>query len=356
MPYVIPFVAAIFAWGSMLNPEQGWINGTLAWFGIEGPGLAQRPVVGLPGADRHRPVGHRQRHHHQPRRAPERADRAVRRRARRWRRLVGPAAHVTLPLMSPVIFYSLVLGTVGVLQYFLVPLVLNQGTGRPGGTTYFFNIYIYKTFFTFEDMSYGATLAWFLFVVILVTRSSCSGARGTGSTTPGRRSRWPPRPSSSARRRSRRSTSTTRGARGRAARPRRSFARHLLRGRPAGAFLSPMLRTVTTAFKSTDQITTHRRAALARRSGHVRVRGRGLRRLPRPAARRHDEGARARRPGAPGERVHRSGRSGGRVITWQGSWRALEQPWEFAPQWGTSPRSGRHQLPAPDVQHRSRSP
>ena len=59
------------------------------------------------------------------------------------------------------------LGTVGVLQYFLVPLVLNNGSGRLGDTTFFFNIYLYKTFFTFQDMSFGATLAWLLFVVIL---------------------------------------------------------------------------------------------------------------------------------------------------------------------------------------------
>ena len=47
----------------------------------------------------------------------------------------GQLRHVTLPLMSPVIFYSITLGVVGVLQYFLVPLVLNSGTGRPGGST-----------------------------------------------------------------------------------------------------------------------------------------------------------------------------------------------------------------------------
>ena len=76
--------------------------------------------------------------------------------------------HVTLPLMSPVIFYSLTLGLVEVLQYFLVPFVLKNGTGEPGGTTYFFNLYIYKSFFTFQHMSYGATLAWLLFVITLV--------------------------------------------------------------------------------------------------------------------------------------------------------------------------------------------
>ena len=75
---------------------------------------------------------------------------------------------MTLPMMSPIIFYTLILGVVEVLQYFLVPLVLKNGTGEPGGTTLFFNLYLYKNFFTFQNMSYGATLAWLLFVVTLV--------------------------------------------------------------------------------------------------------------------------------------------------------------------------------------------
>ena len=60
------------------------------------------------------------------------------------------------------------LNIVGVFQYFLVPLVLNNGTGEPGGATMFFNLYLYKTFFLYQNMSYGATLAWLLFVVILI--------------------------------------------------------------------------------------------------------------------------------------------------------------------------------------------
>ena len=75
---------------------------------------------------------------------------------------------VTLPLISPVIFYNLLLTMVGLFQYFLVPLVLNQGTGRPGGATMFYNLYLYKTFFTFQNMAYGATMAWMLFLLILL--------------------------------------------------------------------------------------------------------------------------------------------------------------------------------------------
>ena len=167
MPYIIPFVAALFAWGSMLNPEQGWLNGMLEWFGINGPDWLNDPswiypglvVVGLWGIGsaiiinlaglQNVPT--------------ELYDAAEVDGAGFWGRL----RHVTVPMMSPVIFYSLVLGLVGVMQYFLVPLVLNSGTGRPAGTTYFANIYIYNTFFSFGNMSYGATLAWLLFVVIL---------------------------------------------------------------------------------------------------------------------------------------------------------------------------------------------
>ena len=38
---------------------------------------------------------------------------------------------MTIPMMSPILFYSLILGVVAVLQYFLVPLVLKNGTGEP---------------------------------------------------------------------------------------------------------------------------------------------------------------------------------------------------------------------------------
>ncbi len=71
-------------------------------------------------------------------------------------------------MISPVVFYILVLSVVGLFQYFLVPLVVNNGTGRPGGATMFFNLYLYKTFFTFQNMSYGATMAWLLFFMIMV--------------------------------------------------------------------------------------------------------------------------------------------------------------------------------------------
>jgi len=165
---VIPFVAAVFAWGGMLNPEAGWINLVLELVGINGPdwlndpatvypalvliglwGIGSAIIINLAGLQN----------------VPSELYDAARVDGAGW---WGQLRHVTLPLMSPVIFYSIVLGTVGILQYFLVPLVLNGGSGRPADTTLFFNVYLYQTFFTFQDMSFGATLAWFLFIIILV--------------------------------------------------------------------------------------------------------------------------------------------------------------------------------------------
>jgi multiple sugar transport system permease protein len=171
MPFIVPFVAAIFLWGGMLNPESGWINRALVelgvpkemtpdwansttWvyptyiiMGIWGIGNAMLIFIsGLQGVP------------------TELYDAAKVDGANGWKAFWN----VTFPMISPVIFYNLTLSIVGLFQYFLVPLVVNSGTGRPGGTTMFYNLYLYKTFFTYQQISYGSTLAWFLFLVILV--------------------------------------------------------------------------------------------------------------------------------------------------------------------------------------------
>jgi multiple sugar transport system permease protein len=171
MPYIIPFIAAVFLWGGMLNPESGWINRALMslgvprgnvpnwandvnWvyptyviMGIWGVGNAMLIMLsGLQGVP------------------TELYDAAKVDGANVW----DSFRHVTFPMISPVIFYNLTLSMVGLFQYFLVPLVVNNGTGRPGGATMFYNLYLYKTFFTFQNMSYGSAMAWLLFIIILL--------------------------------------------------------------------------------------------------------------------------------------------------------------------------------------------
>lgn len=169
MPYVVPFVAGVLIWNTMLNPVDGWINLFLRTIGIADPpnwlrdttwiypalvfigvwGVGGGVIVYLAGL----------------RGIPSEYYDAARIDGAGY---VGQLRHVTLPLLTPVIFYTLVLGMVEVLQYFLVPLVLNQGTGEPNGSTLFLNLYIYKNFFVYQDLAYGSTMAWFLFVITLV--------------------------------------------------------------------------------------------------------------------------------------------------------------------------------------------
>jgi multiple sugar transport system permease protein len=167
VPYVVPFVATVLIWGAMVG-DDGWVNKFLAIFGVNFPswiatptliypalvligiwGIGAAVIINLAGLQNI---------------PTELYDAAKIDGAGAWAQI----RHVTIPLMTPIFLYSLVLGIVDVLQYFLVPLVLQNGTGEPAGTTNFYNLYLYKQFFTFQHMSYGATLAWILFVVTLV--------------------------------------------------------------------------------------------------------------------------------------------------------------------------------------------
>jgi multiple sugar transport system permease protein len=168
LPYVVPFVATVFIWGGMLNPSTGWINVALEALGVDKPppwledpgwvypGLALIGVWGIGAGMIVYLAGLKG--------IPTDLYEAA--------RIDGAGAwaslrHITIPMLTPVIFYTIVLSVVEVMQYFLVPLVLQNGTGEPGGSTMFYNLYLYKNFFTFQNMSYGATLAWLLFAITM---------------------------------------------------------------------------------------------------------------------------------------------------------------------------------------------
>jgi multiple sugar transport system permease protein len=74
---------------------------------------------------------------------------------------------VTLPLMTPVIFYNLVLGLIASFQYFTEVYVATGGDGGPVRSTLVYNLYLYQTAFRFFDMGYASALAWILFLIVL---------------------------------------------------------------------------------------------------------------------------------------------------------------------------------------------
>ena len=168
MPFMVPVISGIFIWQAFLNPQSGWLNRILALVGIQGPNWLLDTtwiypalfLVGVWG------VGNAMltmlaTMQGVPNELYEAAkvDGA------------GPWtlwSRITIPMISPVIFYNLILTVIGLLQYFVTPYVLTEGTGRPNQMAYFFNMHLYKTAFTFQDMGYGATQAWVIFIIALV--------------------------------------------------------------------------------------------------------------------------------------------------------------------------------------------
>jgi multiple sugar transport system permease protein len=73
--------------------------------------------------------------------------------------------HVTLPTLSPVIFFNLVMAIIGTLQVFAVPYMMTGG--GPMRSTYFYTMYLYDNAFTYLRMGYASAMAWVLLVLIV---------------------------------------------------------------------------------------------------------------------------------------------------------------------------------------------
>lgn len=76
--------------------------------------------------------------------------------------------NVTVPIMTPVIFFHLVTSVIGAFQFFAIPYIMTGGTGFPANSTLFYSIYLYKQAFQYFNMGYASALAWLLFLVTLV--------------------------------------------------------------------------------------------------------------------------------------------------------------------------------------------
>lgn len=75
--------------------------------------------------------------------------------------------HVTVPQISPAIFFNLVMGIIGTFQVFNQVYIITGGSGAPGKSLLFYVLYIYNKAFVDFEMGYASALAWVLFVIIL---------------------------------------------------------------------------------------------------------------------------------------------------------------------------------------------
>lgn len=168
MPYMVPAVSGIFIWQSFLNGQSGWLNRVLRGIGISDPPnwfqneqwiLVAFLLMGVWGAG-NAMLTMLATMNGVPTELYEAADVDG---AGAWRKFRS----ITIPMISPVIFYNLVLSVIGLMQYFVVPYIVTRGTGQPNQSAYFFNMHLYKTAFTFFDMGLGATQAWLIFLIAL---------------------------------------------------------------------------------------------------------------------------------------------------------------------------------------------
>jgi multiple sugar transport system permease protein len=166
LPTVFSGVVFVVVWLWMLNPRGGLINLALSQFGIEGPrwlmdpdlalyslvmmsfwGWGRSMVIFLAGLQT----------------IPgELYEAAAIDGANGWQQFYK----VTLPLLTPTIFFNLVLSVIFTFQTFTSAFVATDG--GPLDSTLFLVLYIYRQAFQFLNMGYASALAWILFAIILV--------------------------------------------------------------------------------------------------------------------------------------------------------------------------------------------
>ena len=166
LPAVISGVAVAVLWSWILNSEFGLLNTFLRYFGIHGPnwlgdkrtalpalvmislwGVGGNILIYLAGLQGI---------------PTELYEAAAIDGAGMGRRLFN----ITLPLLSPVIFFNLVMGLIGVFQFFTEPFIMTQG--GPEQSTLSYMLYLYRNAFKYFKMGYAAALAWVLFVLVLL--------------------------------------------------------------------------------------------------------------------------------------------------------------------------------------------
>ena len=165
LPSITPAVAFAVVWIQILNPEFGVLNEVLGWLGLGPinwlfePGWAKPALIimslwltgfqmiiflaGLQGV---------------PQELQEAAEIDG---ANTWRRFIN----VTVPIISPIIFFNMIIGIIASFQVFTTVFIMTRG--GPQDATRFFVLYLYDNAFEYFKMGYAASLAWILFLIIM---------------------------------------------------------------------------------------------------------------------------------------------------------------------------------------------
>jgi ABC-type sugar transport system permease subunit len=174
MPIQIPLVATTLVWIGFLNTETGWLNAIIEGIGslfgqqVRGPdwinsetwiypalsliglwGIGNFMLINLAGLQS----------------VPTELYEAARiDGASGWKTF----RRITIPLMSPILLYNVVISLVVTFQYFTQAYTLTNGRGDPNNATLFINLDLFREAFVYNRMGYGAAIAWLLFVIVMI--------------------------------------------------------------------------------------------------------------------------------------------------------------------------------------------
>jgi ABC-type sugar transport system permease subunit len=168
LPFIVPVVSVAYIWQGFLNTRTGWLNRFLGLLSIPGPEWLNSTawiypalvLVGLWGVGDSliRTLAGMQN-------VPSELYEAARVDGASWLRIFWS---ITVPMISPMVFYNLLLLVIGLFQYFILAWIMGGPNSNPDEATLFYNVYLYKQAFVYSNMGYGATLAWVLFLLALV--------------------------------------------------------------------------------------------------------------------------------------------------------------------------------------------
>ncbi|WP_226087232.1 carbohydrate ABC transporter permease [Mesobacillus sp. S13] len=169
LPAVLSGVAVYFLWMQLLSPSTGLVNTMLGWVGIDGPAWLFDPEWTKPalllmkmwsvGGGMLLYLAIMQGVSTQMYEAADIEG------ASPWQKFY----HITLPMISPIIFFDVITSTIGAFQIFQEAYVMTEnGSGGPGNSLLFYNLHMWNNAFEVFDMGYASAMAWLLFIIVMI--------------------------------------------------------------------------------------------------------------------------------------------------------------------------------------------
>lgn len=168
LPAVLSGVGVYLLWMQLLDPGTGLVNTALGWFGIPGPNWLFDPDWTKPALIFMKmwSVGGGMLLYLASMQGVSKSlyEAAKIDGASSWQQF----RFITIPMITPVIFFDIVTSLIGGFQIFQEAYVMSNGEGGPVNSMLFYNLYMWKKAFESFDMGYAMAMSWILFIIVFI--------------------------------------------------------------------------------------------------------------------------------------------------------------------------------------------